>query len=330
MNIPFSPVWLWPLPVLLVVAAWLRQWWLRTRWMRLRERVEREGIGGLTESECRLARKRWPLSRSWVLLVPALIVAMDIHYFSVPAMEGRVLDLASGEPLAGVTVRRTMTRVGRYYLAEVPSSKQVGPEAEHVTGADGRFEFPRWVALWPSGFKGMSGVQWLAYGPGLMPDKGCIDPIREPFMASTVGCVHVGFLVHDPWAARRWRYIDGTLDLEVKMTRPSDQAGWEETFRRMTILTRGAVLPVERFVELALGYAETNVITEVIADKINSVEGELGGLRGGVPWQRPAALRLFHIVRDYCAENPTPFCSRFDPGYFESRENYLVTGKETP
>ena len=327
MNIPFSPVWLWPVPVLLVIAAVLLQFRLRSRWMRLRERVEREGIEGLTESERRLVTRRRPLSLSWLLLVPALNVAMDIHYFSVPPIEGRVIDMTSGAPLAGVTVRRTMTRVGRYYLAEVPSSTRIGPVAECVTGADGEFAFPRWTALWPSGWKGMSGVHWVAYGPGLMPEEGCIEPVRDPFMASVVGCVDIGFGLGVRWTAHESRYVDGKSHLEVRLSRPDDQAAWEEAIRRIANLVGGKVLAADSLVEITKSYQATNRLTDPISQSIYAVETHLGGGGEEGAAERSAALALFRMTRDYCRESQSDFCSRFDRHYFERRESYLTSSR---
>ena len=331
MNIPFSPFWLWPVPVLLVVAAWVWQRRLHARWMRLRERVKQAGIEELTEPERRLTRKRCPLSLSWILLVAASIVAMDIRYFSVPPIEGRVIDAVSGEPLAGVTVQRTMTRVGRYYLAEVPSSTRIGPVAECVTGADGEFAFPRWTALWPSGWKGMSGVQWVAYGPGLMPEEGCIEPVRDPFMASVVGCVDIGFGPGVRWTAHESRYVDGKQHLEVRLSRPDDQAAWEEAFRRAAGLVVDEGVPLELYMDIAVARSHQYVLSDEIIRQIDWVQRRLAHMQNGEYYKVAEAGRLFAIVGEYCSKNAERgYCAGISSRYFLGRATYLRAAGATP
>lgn len=324
MNIPFAPVWLWPLGIGLVVGAILWR-----RWQKIQRRA----------SQAESAEKRpqgWKGSASlaWLTLVLGLVVTYTLWRYSAPCVHGRVLDARTGKPVAGALIIRELFRPGRFQLTEgFSATMEAGSRVKVVTDAQGRFHLPGWVSLLPIGFKGFGGMSWVVFQPGLMPYRECLmegfhaglgcgpfgvfrtpDPWAKIEMRRRIGSIRVEVRLFPStvngieWAAKTWSERDPTTGQRVLKHFPEDVDPWGEYFQRLNLLVQDDEIPVEDFVKEAVAYAEHAVLNDAVARNVDQVLFSLGeedARRKGL------ALALARIVVRYCDANPnSPYCQR--------------------
>jgi hypothetical protein len=289
MNVPFSPPLLWPVVVVIVVAA---VFW--RRWQK------RAFLAAPAEDWPKHAPKGWKHSRiyPWLFVIAGVIGAYSLWRFSAPCVYGQVVDATTDKPVAGALVMRTISRKGPPSLAESGSiiAESFSFWTTH-TGKTGHFFLPGWVSLFPFGISGTSGMTWVVYHPGLMPGRGCLS---EGFTGPG-GCGGEGtFTSPDPWVLVNVARHFGLTRLElriypptlegvtfqaytgtgeiVRINTPGDADPWGEYFRRLNVLVQYRDLTIEEFVKEAKRYAKDHELTTSIYDAIYQVQQSLGGL----------------------------------------------------
>lgn len=346
MNIPFSPLWLWPIVIGLAVVCVRWRRWQKAEWANHRQ----AGKAGY--------RTGWKNVRGLPVLVAmgTVFIAYALARYSVPPVHGRLVDAKTGKPIAGATVSRRLFRPGGFQLTEGFSSAGEPFSLRTVTtDVDGRYRLPGWVSLIPVGFSGFSGMGWMVYRPGYMPERGCLtegfhgglgcgpfnefrDP--EPWAKLTVdrriGSVRIDASLFPPitegidWpGGPTWTQWESPDRPNVVKHFPEDVDPWGEYFRRLNVLSQYNWLPVEEFVKEAVGYVCQGAVTEQAFGVICRFPNDnyLGSHRNGSPCYRgDAAWTMLEIQEQVCREHPG-WCNAaglaFARRYLEKNCGYL-------
>jgi hypothetical protein len=96
----------------------------------------------------------------------------------VPAIHGRVVDMETSEPLAGVKITRWFERQRIVGPGGVEPYVVDGSLRTVTTGADGRFDFPSWIGI----LRGVDSVRWTEFKPGWVAAHGSIDIDAAPWL----------------------------------------------------------------------------------------------------------------------------------------------------
>jgi hypothetical protein len=325
MNISFSPNYLWPIPFFFLAAGIAIDRY-RKRRRGLRARVA--SPSGSAEGAAVAPAHSRPLA-TLVGGLLAFVAALDLVFFSVAPLPGKVVDKADGAPIAGALVKRRLYRVGGWRLGDGPSEQAVrGGRVEARTGPDGSFELPGWVSLWPSGLQGLCGMGWMVYEPAHMPAYGCLREGLHAWGASWLGCGAFNMPMDpDPWVRWEWRRDGGRKELVVHTAVKREPEAWAEAFGRASRLLDGHWIELSGYVAEAVGYAGTHEIDEETAQRFYFIAFGLGGyaphredfVRFGVAEGRA----LIKIAADYCRLHPlSETCRRHGRG-IEGTQKYL-------
>jgi hypothetical protein len=282
------------------------------------------------------------------LVTATVIGAFSLWRFSAPCVYGRVVDAATGKPVVGALVMRTISRKGPPSLAESGSTvAEPFSSWKTHTGQSGRFFLPGWVSLFPFGIAGTSGMTWVAYHPGLMPGRGCLSK----GFTGPGGCGGEGdFSSPDPWVLVKVDRHFGLTRLQLRVypptlegvtfraytatgevvpvDTPTDADPWGEYFRRLNVLVQYGNLTVEEFVKEAVAYVEKSLpLTDTTASQFLELVGAPITER---PIQRDhdrQILLLRKAILDFCNQTPTSdFCRRYAVGIGYIREYFQREG----
>jgi hypothetical protein len=333
MNVPFPPLFLWPVVVGMVVGAILWRRWQR-----------RAFLAAPAEDWPKHAPRGWKNARflPWFLAIAGAIGAYSLWRFSAPCVYGRIVDAATGKPIPNALVMRRIHRRGPPSLAEsgITVAEPFSSWKTHA-GQSGRFFLPGWVSLFPFGISGTSGMTWVVYHPGWMPGRECISKgFTGPGGCGGEG----GFITPEPWVLAKTEHHFGLTRLElrvypptlegvtfrahtgtgevVRIDTPPDADPWGEYFRRLNVLVQYRNLRVEEFAKEATAYVERGL---PLSDRIASQFLELVG---APIMERPISrdhdrkvLLLRKAILDYCNQTPTSaFCRRCAVGIGYIRE----------
>jgi len=316
MNLSFSPSYLWPVPVLLLATGVALDLWLKRRRLRA---VAAKGPDRDVEETRRAPARRRPVATVVGGLL-AFVAVLDLVFFTAPPVRGKLVEMTSGAAIPGAILKRRLYRVGSWRVGDGPSEQEIrGSRVETRTRADGSFELPGWVSLWPSGLQGLCGMGWMAYEAAHMPAYGCL---REPFHAwgaAWLGCGGFNMPMDpDPWI--RWEWGRGaTQDLVVTAARKKEPEAWAEAFGRASRLLDGDWIELSGYVAEAVGYAATHEISEEMAQHFYVLAFGLGGydpdredfVRRGVA----EGGALITLVAEYCKTHPlSETCTRWGRG----------------
>jgi len=295
MNVPFSPLWLWPVVIGMVVGAFF--------WRRWQVKAFRVASA---EDWPKHAPKGWKHSRiyPWLLVIASVIGAYSLWRFSAPSVHGVVLDAATGEGIPDAVVARKVFRSGQRSLTEGPRVlREAWGRVQTRTDSQGRFRLPGYVSLFPVGIRGESGMAWKVFAPGYMIAGGCEV---EGFPAQD-GCGPDGAFSHpDPWVTTESQRRLGSIRLHARLARPPSGPGdpWGEYFRRLNLLVQYGYLEVEGFVKEALSFAEQHELSLNTRSAFAQVRGSLAyALDRGGYFKPDQALRLLTIEEQYCARH---------------------------
>jgi hypothetical protein len=298
MNISFSPLWLWPVPVVLILLSWA--------WQRIATRRKVRGLP-------------WRLGIGTLI---GLVAAWDLFFFSFPPIRGQVLDLKTGKPVTHAQVQRSLYRQRPFTLEQYPVTFVRGSFLETSTDADGKFTFPGWISVWPTCLRGLCGMAWLVYAQDYMPAYGCW---AAPFGHRARGCAAFATPEYpDPWTRFGGRSSASDATIEVATTRNESPESWAEAFRRMNYLLQVRRIQVEQAVEVVLGFAARFPITEEQVREVYRILSGLGSIQAdGSHYKAREGLNRIQLVDAYCRSHlDSKFCEQnkkaidFDKDYF--------------
>jgi hypothetical protein len=316
MNVPFPPLFLWPVFIGMAVGAILwRQW------------QKRAILATPTGNWSKNTPAGWKHFRGypWLLLIAGVIGAYSLWRFSAPSVRGVVLDASTGQGIPGATVARKVFRATQVSLTEGPGVfTEPWSRVETHTDSRGRFRLPGYVSVFPLGVRGTSGVAWKVFAPDYMIAGGC----EQKGFPAPDGCgPDGGFSNPDPWVTTDSERRLGTIRLEIHVKPLEKGAGdsWGTYFQRLNTLTQYRYLTVEEFVSEAKEYAKNHNLTTSVYDAIYQVQQSLGGLNERGKYDRPEqALILLGIQEEYCKRHAEE--RRCAPDYFEHRRTFLQQG----
>jgi hypothetical protein len=292
MNVPFSPVWLWPVVIGMVVGAiFWRRW------------QKRAFLTAAAEDWPKHAPRGWKNVRilPWFVAVAGVIGAYSLWRFSAPSVHGRVVDGATGNGIPGALVARKVYRAAQVSLTEGPSvfGELLG-RVQTRTDSLGRFRLPGYVSLFPVGIRGESGLAWKVFAQGYMIAGGCEqEGFRRPHGCGGDG----GFSYPDRWVATQTKFRLNTIRLEVRLTHPVPGPGdpLDEYFRRLNLLVQYRYIDVEEFVKESVAFSRRHELTSNIRSELTRVRGSLGYAVGDGTYFKPdQALRLLEVEQQYC------------------------------
>jgi hypothetical protein len=319
MNVPFSPLWLWPVVIGMVVGAIL--------WQRWQVRAFRAAPA---EDWPKHAPKGWKNVRilPWFLAIAGVIGAYSLWRFSAPSVHGIVLNAATGQGIRGAMVARKVFRSAQTSLTEGPGVfTEPWSRVQTHTDSRGRFFLPGYISLFPVGIRGECGMAWKVFAPGYMIAGGC----EQKGFPTPDGCGPDGVLSFpDPWITTDSQRRLGSIRLQVRLSRPSAGPGdpWGEYFRRLNVLTQFRYLKREDFMREAVAYVERGL---PLSDGIAFQFLELVGapiIERPIPRDHDrSVLRLRKAILDYCDRASTSdFCRRSAVGVGYIREFFSREG----
>jgi hypothetical protein len=334
MNVPFSPVWLWRLPISLMVGGILRRQW--------QGRDVRAGHGASPGARPR-GRTRRPIAPHgvsrrvgvalWVGVLGVMLIGCGREVrVNIPRIEGRVVDARTGAPLAGAMVKRQFFQPGPQDLVDTRAPRGVeGSYLELVTDADGRFGLPAFSHIGP-----LTGMSWVIYKAGYMPGKGCYG---GGYMEGGCSGLNAPSPAVYPWVERTFHQVEERIEMEVRMLpptlegvhleaydplkrgsvpltpKPGEIDPWGEYFKQLNLLVQDHYLDVEEFVKEAAGYVERHTLTEGVAAEVGSL---LPSGPCDTPYCRDPRIRLVaQEVVEYCDRTP-------DSAYCQPRRLFLI------
>ncbi len=219
----------------------------------------------------------------------------------VPAIHGRVVDMETGQPLAGVRISRWFERVrmagpgGAEHYALERSFRTV------VTDTDGRFRFPAWYGI----IRGITAVKWDEFKPGWTAGWG------DLLTSSPIGFdVARGNLTR--WSVRAENRLEGSaIATTFKLHRIDNPETAEDHFWALQILVRDRLLKEEDFVSEAVSYSATHEITRDLFRSFDAIAVDLGGYRDGRPcYKARLAWEMLHLEERVCSGHPDwPSCT---------------------
>lgn len=175
----------------------------------------------------------------------------------VPAIHGRVVDMETGQPLAGVTFTRWFERDMIVGPGGSDTYRVKGSLRTVTSDTAGRFELPAWYGIG----RGINAVQWTEYKPGWVAGWGHLVVSNPPRLDVAKR--------HPPkGSVEAETRSDGSTDAIVLTLRRVDTpTAAEEQFWALRILLDDRVIQKEDFVKEAAAYVQTHSLTEgMIAD----------------------------------------------------------------
>lgn len=227
----------------------------------------------------------------------------------VPAIHGRVVDMGTGQPIAGVKVTRWFER-GMIAGPGGSDTYRVKGSLRTVTSdTAGRFEFPAWYGI----ARGINAVQWAEYKPGWVAGWGHLVVSNPPRLAVAKR--------HPPKGSveAETDREGSTATIVLTLHRVDTPTAAEDHFWAMSKLAGDGIVPLTDFVKDASDYVAAHAVTEGmllsladLTDRINpyvepALVDERCAILGGIAkycissagsrWCRSATVSL--CIRDY-------------------------------
>ncbi len=214
----------------------------------------------------------------------------------VPAIHGRVVDMATGQPLAGVRVTRWFERDMIVGPGGSDTYRVKGSLRTVTSDATGHFEFPSWYGIG----RGINAVQWTEFKPGWAAGWGHLVLANPPrFGVARRNSTYESVQTE---TRRNGSALTATLTLH----RVDSPTVAEDHFWALRILVEGRVIPEEEFVKEAVAYVGPHEVSPDVLDEISMVESRLGGHDGD---NRPCykaglAFDLQTLREQICGQHP--------------------------
>jgi hypothetical protein len=182
--------------------------------------------------------------------------ANDIRH--VPAIHGRVVDMETGQPLAGVRITRWFNRMGISGPGGGGDYRVERSLMTVTTGRDGRFTLPAWIGL----LRGVSYVTWTEFKPGWVATRGGIDPYKAPWLSVFGSDIEPLIQVETdrenprPAVTLRIRRVDAPEVAKIHFSAIEDLYSYR-------------AFKAEDFVSEAVAYAKSHEMTEEILSRFS-------------------------------------------------------------
>ena len=224
----------------------------------------------------------------------------------VPAIHGRVVDMETGQPLAGVTFTRWFERDMIVGPGGADSYRLAKSVRFAITDANGRFELPSWYGM----TRGINAVRWTEFKPGWVAGWGHLATVNPPRLE--IARKHPS---HSSVEADT-RHEDSTHTIVLKLHRVDTLSAAEDHFWALRILLDDRVIQKDDFVNEAAAYVQTHSLTE---EMIGEVASLVPSGPCNTPYCRdPRIYILAEAVVSYCEHMPTST-------YCEPRAAVLIT-----
>jgi hypothetical protein len=171
----------------------------------------------------------------------------------VPAVHGRVVDMETGQPVAGVRVTRWFEREriagpGGSDTYRVKSSLRTA-----TSDAAGRFQLPPWYGVG----RGISSIHWTEYKPGWVAGWGNLSLVTTPptFLVARMGGSHDSVQIDTQRGG-------SALAVTLKLHRVDSPPAAEEQFWALRTLSENGSTPLIDFVREATEYVAQHNVTE--------------------------------------------------------------------
>ena len=211
----------------------------------------------------------------------------------VPAIHGRVVDMETGQPLAGVRITRYFVR--NEFGGPGGGDQSIAPGSWHTatSGADGTFDLPGWWGL----ARGISSIKWGEFKPGWTAGWGTIILNRVPTLdIATIHPSEASVLAETHREGSRSTVI-------LRLHRVNTPTAAEDHFWAMRILIAERIVRKRDFVNEVAAYVATNGLTEATIADVGSLvpQGPCD-----TPYCRDPRIRLLaRAIVSYCEKAPT-------------------------
>ena len=212
----------------------------------------------------------------------------------VPASHGRVVDMETGQPLAGVTFTRWFERDMIVGPGGADSYRLAKSVRFATTDANGRFELPSWYGM----ARGINAVRWTEFKPGWVAGWGHLVTANPPRLE-----IARGHPFHSSVEAETLR--EGSNDtIVLKLHRVDTPTAAEEHFGALRILLDERVVQEESFVTDAISYSNTHEVTLQLFRAFDSVLVDLAGYRYDHPcYKAELAWTLLDLEERLCTQH---------------------------
>ncbi len=232
----------------------------------------------------------------------------------VPTIHGRVVDMETGQPLAGVRITRWFGRMGISGPGGGGDYRVERSLMTVTTGRDGRFTLPAWIAL----LRGVSGVTWTEFKPGWVATMGGVDPDKAPWLCVFGSDVAPLIQVENDRESPR-----AAITLRIRRVDTPQVARIH--FREIEDLFSYRAFKAEDFVGEAVAYAGSHEMTEEILTQFSKLAGlwDLGtDDEEGRPCHKARlAWTLLGVEEECCKKHPNWRMCRNDT--VSERRKYL-------
>ncbi len=226
----------------------------------------------------------------------------------VPAIHGRVVDMETGQPLAGVRITRYFVRNEFGGPGGGDQSIASGSWYTATTSADGTFELPGWWGL----ARGISSIKWGEFKPGWTAGWGHILLDDAPTL--DVAKLHLS----DSSVQAETRHEGSRSTIILKLHRVNTPSTAEDHFWALGVLLDEGVVARKQFVTEAHTFLELHDPTEGMADSLSDLACRMG--------DQPERKLIIQKIKALCSTaSPPAVCQHVGPRYVI---NVLAT-KET-
>jgi hypothetical protein len=237
----------------------------------------------------------------WSLALLSVFFSLCLLRFSVPPIRGTITVMrAGGKSAAGASIKRIV--FGKPLFGALLGVGNDGP----IAGADvtvladsrGEFRIPGWVALWPKGFVGVTGVGIVALSQGNATAVTCLTKgtgrYRQYLGDSCTSLGHTS----EAWLREDHRWRLGQIDLALHVGRAAVPAAGEEHIQLLASLTTSDLIGPNEFCAELERHLRLYELTEGGASAAESVASQWDSPSHPGPYPLEA-VRILRLVAPY-------------------------------
>lgn len=237
----------------------------------------------------------------WSLALLSAFFSLCLLRFSVPPIRGTITVMrAGGNSTAGASVKRIV--FGKPLFGALLGVGNDGP----IAGADvtvladsrGEFRIPGWIALWPKGLVGVTGVGIVALSQGNVTAVTCLTKGTDRYHQYLGdSCTNLG-RTSEAWLLEDHRRRLGRIDLALHVGRAAVPEAGEEHIQLLAGLTTSHFLGPGDFCAELERHVKSYELTEGEASAAEGVASQWDSPSNPRPYPVEAA-RLLRLVAPY-------------------------------